>query len=100
LLSTHPYKECTLKTLETNITLIWAKLDGSGVGFAVGMITATVILALYWWFFRMMVHKVVDATYDKATERTDSSKFRTIDCMKLKNDYTLKYYSYAITVML
>ena len=77
--------------------IVGAKRFNTEEGFIYYVLFESVVLCVYWWFFRTMVHKVVDATYNKLTERTDLTKFRTIDCMKLKGDLTLKCYSYVVS---
>jgi hypothetical protein len=77
--------------------IVGTKLLNAGEGFIYFVLFESVVLGLYWWILRVMVHKVVDATYNKLTDRTDLTKFRTVDCMKLKGDLSIKCYSYVVS---
>ena len=79
--------------------IVGAKLNVLGVGLGYYVVNEVVLLGFYWWILRKIVHKVIDATYNKLTEGTDLTKFKTVDCLKLKGDLTLKYYSYMVSVL-
>ena len=79
--------------------MIWASLHYGAEGVIIHIIVKVIFLASYWLFFRTIIHRAVDEVYNKITERTDLTKFRTVDCMKLKGDLTLKYYSYVLSVV-
>jgi hypothetical protein len=58
--------------------IVGAKLNVLGVGLGYYVVNEVVLLGFYWWILRKIVHKVIDATYNKLTEGTDLTKFKTL----------------------
>jgi hypothetical protein len=79
--------------------IVGAKLNLLGEGLGYYVVNEVGYLVFYWWLLRKIVHKVIDVTYNKLTEGKELTKFKTHDCLKLRDDLTLKYYSYTVSVL-